>query len=113
MKRHKASFFRFLSIVVLLVLTQQLQAQDSTVVLHLNDFIAQATTNNKNIQLAKMDEQIAASKYRETDAIFLPQVGLSYSAFSSNNPLNAFGFKLQEKSLSLIHISEPTRRTPI
>ena len=100
MKRHKASFFRFLSIVVLLVLTQQLQAQHSTVVLHLNDFIAQATTNNKNIQLAKMDEQIAASKYKETDAIFLPQVGLSYSAFSSNNPLNAFGFKLQEKSIT-------------
>ena len=100
MKRHKASFFRFLSIVVLLVLTQQLQAQDSTVVLHLNDFIAQATTNNKNVQLAKMDEQIAASKYKETDAIFLPQVGLSYSAFSSNNPLNAFGFKLQEKSIT-------------
>ena len=100
MKRHKASFFRFLSIVALLVLTQQLQAQDSTVVLHLNDFITQATTNNKNIQLAKMDEQIAASKYKETDAIFLPQVGLSYSAFSSNNPLNAFGFKLQEKSIT-------------
>ena len=100
MKKHKASFFRFLSIVVLLVFTQQLYAQDSTVALQLNDLIAQATTNNKNIQLAKMDEQIAASNYKQTEAMFLPQVGLSYSAFTTNNPLNAFGFKLQQKSIS-------------
>jgi outer membrane protein TolC len=100
MKKHKVSFFRFLSIVVLLVFTQQLYAQDSTVVLQLNDLIAQATTNNKNIQLAKMDEQIAASNYKQTEAMFLPQVGLSYSAFTTNNSLNAFGFKLQQKSIS-------------
>ena len=100
MKKYKSTFFRFLSIVVLLVFTQQLHAQDSTVALQLNDLIAQATTNNKNIQLAKMDEQIAASNYKQTEAMFLPQVGLSYSAFTSNNPLNAFGFKLQQKSIS-------------
>jgi outer membrane protein TolC len=70
------------------------------VALPLNDLIAQATTNNKNIQLAKMDEQIAASNYKQTEAMFLPQVGLSYSAFTTNNSLNAFGFKLQQKSIS-------------
>lgn len=98
--KYKSSFLQFFSIVTFLAFAQALHAQDSTVALQLNDLIAQSTTNNKNIQLAKMDEQIAASKYKETDAIFLPQVGLSYSVFTSNNPLNAFGFKLQQKSIS-------------
>lgn len=99
MKKYKSSFFQFLSILTLLSSTQQLHAQDSIVPLQLNDLIIQATTNNKNIQLAKMDEQIAASNYKQTQAIFLPQVGLSYTAFTTNNPLNAFGFKLQQKSI--------------
>ncbi|WP_462243438.1 TolC family protein [Ferruginibacter sp.] len=30
----------------------------------------------------------------------LPQVGFSYTAMSTNNPLNAFGFKLQQKSIT-------------
>lgn len=100
MKKYRSSFFQFLPIVILLTLTQQLHAQDSTVALQLHDLIAQATTNNKNIQLAKMDEQIATSNYKQTQAIFLPQVGLSYTAFTTNNPLNAFGFKLQQKSIT-------------
>lgn len=100
MKKYKSSFLQLFSIVILLAFTLQLHAQDSTVALPLNDLIAQATSNNKNIQLAKMDEQIAASNYKQTEAMFLPQVGLSYSAFTSNNPLNAFGFKLQQKSIS-------------
>lgn len=100
MKKYRSSFFQFLPIVILLAFTEQLHAQDSTVVLQLSDLIAQATTNNKNIQLAKMDEQIATSNYKQTQAIFLPQVGLSYTAFTTNNPLNAFGFKLQQKSIT-------------
>lgn len=93
-------FFQILSLVLLITVAQQSDAQDSTMLLRLNDLIAQATSNNQNIRLAKMDEQIAASNYKQTQAIFLPQAGLSYSALTSNNPLNVFGFKLQQKSVS-------------
>ncbi len=101
MKKYRPFFFPFLSILVLLSFKEQLYAQDSVVSLQLNDLIAQSTANNKNIQLAKMDEQIAASGYKETQAIFLPQVGFSYSAITTNNPLNAFGFKLMQKSITV------------
>jgi outer membrane protein TolC len=56
--------------------------------------------NNKNIQLAKLDGNIAAANYKQTDAIFLPQADLSYTAMSTNNPLNAFGFKLQQGAIT-------------
>jgi outer membrane protein TolC len=75
-------------------------AQDSTKHLSLDEAITTTLNNNKAVQLAKLDESIAASNYKQTEAIYLPQVGFSYTAMSTNNPLNAFGFKLQQKSIT-------------
>ena len=75
-------------------------AQTNTSPLSLADAISKATQNNRAVNLSKLDEQIASSNYKQTEAIYLPQVGLSYTAMSTNNPLNAFGFKLQQKSIS-------------
>jgi len=75
-------------------------AQDSTKYISLSDAIAATLHNNKAIKLASLDESIAASNYKQTDAIYLPQVGFSYTAMSTDNPLNAFGFKLQQKSIT-------------
>lgn len=68
--------------------------------LTLEEAIGKALSNNKAVQLAKIDEAIASANYKQTEAIYLPQVGLSYTAFSTNNPLNAFGFKLQQKNIA-------------
>ncbi len=75
-------------------------AQDSPKLLSLEEAITATLNNNKAIQIAKLDESIAASNYKQTEAIYLPQVGFSYTAMSTNNPLNAFGFKLQQKSIT-------------
>ncbi len=77
-----------------------ISAQDNVKSLGLSEAISSTLNNNKSIQLANLDESIAASNYKQTEAIFLPQVGFSYTAMSTNNPLNAFGFKLQQKSIS-------------
>jgi outer membrane protein TolC len=75
-------------------------AQENTKSLSLSDAISTVLANNKDIQLAKLDGNIAAANYRKTDAIFLPQADLSYTAMSTNNPLNAFGFKLQQGTIT-------------
>jgi len=75
-------------------------AQENTKSLSLSDAISTVLANNKDIQLAKLDGNIAAANYRQTDAIFLPQADLSYTAMSTNNPLNAFGFKLQQGTIT-------------
>ncbi len=96
---------QFISIAVTTVIflsaaTASVSAQDSTKYLHLNEAITATLNNNKTIQLAKLDESIAASNYKQTEAIYLPQIGLSYTAITTNNPLNAFGFKLQQQSIT-------------
>ncbi len=75
-------------------------AQINSRKLSLEEAITAAVNNNKQVQLANLDVLIANSQFKETDAIFLPQIGLSYSGFSTNNPLNAFGFKLQQGSIT-------------
>lgn len=75
-------------------------AQANTKHLSLDEAVAATLKNNRAIQLAAIDEKVAAANYKETEAIFLPQVAFSYSALGANNPLNAFGFKLQQKSIT-------------
>lgn len=86
--------------VLLIINISIISAQDSTKYISLTEAINATLNNNKAIQLAKLDESIATCNYKQTDAIYLPQVGISYTAMSTNNPLNAFGFKLQQKNIT-------------
>jgi outer membrane protein TolC len=90
----------FLMIALFHAGISRLSAQDNVKDLNLDDAITATLNNNKSLQLAKLDESIAASNYKQTNAIYLPQVGFSYTAMSTNNPLNAFGFKLQQQSIT-------------
>lgn len=95
-------FFKLLVLPVLavMVVASTAYAQESTKSLSLSDALSAVLANNKNIQMAKLDENIATANYKQTDAIFLPQADLSYTAMSTNNPLNAFGFKLQQGTIN-------------
>ena len=99
----KYSFFLlriFLVVIIQNILFNSAYAQDSKKIIGLKQAIEATLENNKNIQLAKIEENIATANYKQTDAIYLPQINLSYTALNSNNPLNAFGFKLQQRLVS-------------
>jgi len=95
----------FISLVVIAItflntVPERVLAQDSTKNLTLSDAIAAALNNNRTAQLAKLDENIAAANYKQTESVFLPQVGFTYTAMTTDNPLDAFGFKLQQGSIT-------------
>lgn len=92
-------FFVF-SLFLFSIVYQEGIAQDTSKYLGLKDAISAATASNDAVRIALINEQLAKAKFKQTDAIFLPQVNFSYTAFSTNNPLNAFGFKLQQKNIS-------------
>lgn len=74
-------------------------AQDS-LTLALDGALEAALKNNKEVIMAELDQEIATAGFKQTNAFFLPQVNVSYTALSTNNPLNAFGFKLQQQSIA-------------
>lgn len=68
--------------------------------LKLQDALEVALKSNRELVIAKLDEEESAAKFNQTNAVFLPQINVSYTAFTSNNPLNAFGFKLQQQGIT-------------
>jgi outer membrane protein TolC len=75
-------------------------SQDSTKHLSLQEAIEASASNNDAVKLSALDVQVTKAKFRQTDAILLPQANFSYTAVTTNNPLNAFGFKLQQRSIT-------------
>lgn len=59
-----------------------------------------AKQNNAKVMISKIDEEKSKAEYKKMDAIFLPQVSLGYTAMATNNPLNAFGFLLQQETVT-------------
>lgn len=86
-------------LIALYSISVPLLAQES-VPLALDEAIASTLKNNKEIIMASLDEQSAEARFKQTNAVFLPQIKVSYTALSTNNPLNAFGFKLQQESIT-------------
>lgn len=72
-------------------------AQNINRPLTLKNAVSSALLQNKNITIAGLDEKIAMGNYKQTNTFFLPKADVSYSALTTNNPLNAFGFKLQQQ----------------
>lgn len=67
----------------------------------LEEAIATATENNRSIQVAKQEAIVAKANYHKSLGIILPQLNLSHNALTTNDPLNAFGFKLQQQQITM------------
>ena len=90
----------FLTILLIGLFFTQTIAQQKSQFISIKEAVDAVTSNNSAVQSAKIDEAIALQKYKQTNAGFLPQVNFSYSAMTTNNPLNVFGFKLQQRAVT-------------
>lgn len=66
----------------------------------LADAIAAALRDNTQLKQAGLSTHIAQTQYEQSQAIYLPQISFSFTGLASNNPLNTFGFLLQQKSVT-------------
>lgn len=80
--------------------------------LKLQEAVQRAETESKMLRISELEHRISQAQYRQTDAIFLPQVSLSYTGMLTNNPLNAFGFLLQQQGVSMASFNPATLNHP-
>ncbi|WP_097130354.1 hypothetical protein [Spirosoma fluviale] len=59
-------------------------AQDGVKTLTLDEALTVSLTANKSIQMAELDRSKSQSYYKQTNAMFLPQVGISYTAIKED-----------------------------
>ena len=57
-------------------------------------------SKNASVNIAEQDFKQAKAEYRQTNSVFLPTVTASHTAFSTTNPLMAFGSKLNQEILT-------------
>lgn len=97
----KHSFYLYtLSLLCLLAWGLTVNAQDTSYAITIDSAVHAALAHNRQVAIAKLDEKMAMSRYRETDAAFLPDILASYSAYTTNDPLSAFGFKLEQQIIT-------------
>ncbi len=67
----------------------------------LNEVKSKAKTNNTNVKISQQDYAIAKANYEQSRAVILPNINVSNTSTFTNNPLNAFGFKLLQETVSV------------
>lgn len=65
--------------------------------LTLTEAIDLALKNNESLLQSIADTKIAKEQSAAADAVFMPQINMAYTAMVTNNPLNSFGFKLNQE----------------
>ncbi len=74
-------------------------AQQETTI-SLNDALSKVEKNNYSIKISEQEYNMAKADFNQTNAILLPNISISHAAYSTTNPLMAFGFKLNQEILT-------------
>lgn len=100
------------SIIISAILVSFLTQAQNLRHISVKDAVEIAVKNNNNVKISELDEKVANANYHQTDAVFLPQVMVGYTALSTNNPLNAFGFLLQQESVTAMDFDPAKLNNP-
>jgi len=76
-----------------------LSAQE-TDVLSMDLLIDSVLENNQSLKIAEQDIEVARGDYDQSRSLFLPNIRASHTGFTTTNPLNAFGSKLNQGILT-------------
>lgn len=73
-----------------------LSAQE-TVSIGKREILARVQENNSRLRISHQEFLAAQAQYRQSNAVFLPNISASHTGMTTNNPLMAFGSKLNQE----------------
>ena len=78
--------------------------------------LEKVTGQNRSIKISEQVQREARADYRQTNSVLLPHIALSYTGFTTTNPLAAFGSKLNQEVLTSedfnpLFLNDPSRTT--
>ena len=76
-----------------------LQAQE-TVSIGKEEVLQRVQENNRQLKISQQEFLAARAQYRQTNAVFLPNISVSHTGMTTNNPLMAFGSKLNQERVT-------------
>jgi len=88
-----------LYLLVLFTFTLSVQSQD-VIPISKTEVLVKVTEKNTSIKISEEGFNAAKGDYRQTNAIFLPNITASHTGIATTNPLMAFGSKLNQEILA-------------
>lgn len=85
--------------LLLFTFTLTVQAQE-IVPIAKAEVLSKVSENNTSIQISEQEFNVAKADYKQTNAVFLPNITASHTAMATTNPLMAFGSKLNQEILT-------------
>lgn len=64
------------------------------------EILERVQENNSRLRISRQEFLAARAQYRQTNAVFLPNISVSHTGMTTNNPLMAFGSKLNQESVT-------------
>ena len=93
----RGTFILFISLLLFNSLKGNAQQEISV---SLNEMLEKVESNNHTVKIAQQNFNAAKADYNQTNSILLPNISISHSGISTNNPLMAFGSKLNQEILT-------------
>jgi len=76
------------------------------------DLETKASDNNLQVKMAKKEAELAKAELLGTRAMYLPNVNASYTFSNTNNPLYAFGSKLNQARITMMDFNPDQLNNP-
>ncbi len=67
------------------------------ILISLDDVLTRVESNNYTLKISEQNYNVAKADFNQTNSILLPSVSISHAGISTNNPLMAFGSKLNQE----------------
>lgn len=99
LSQNKLAMKQLLYVGVMILIPFLSIAQDVKLITK-QEVVAKANAQNNNLRIAEQEVKAAQGDFRQTNAVLLPTIGVSHTAMVTNNPLMAFGFKLNQEILT-------------
>ena len=91
---------RLLIFTITLSLFSKVSAQE-TIKVSKEELLQKVTEKNFQVKLANQEVAVAKAELLQTRAMYLPNVNASYTAITTNNPLMAFGSRLNQERITM------------
>ncbi|EGV42076.1 TolC family protein [Bizionia argentinensis JUB59] len=76
------------------------------------EVLTKVSENNTAIKISEKEFNVAKADFRQTNAVFLPNITASHTGISTTNPLMAFGSKLNQEILTASDFSPALLNNP-
>ena len=97
---------------ILTLFTSLTLLSQETVTISKADLEMRSLDNNLQIKLAKSKSDLAQAELLGTRTMYLPDIKVSYTYFNTNNPLMAFGSKLNQERITMMDFDPNSLNNP-